>query len=138
MIPGKNCSVDIAECASAPCFNGGLCSELEPNMYMCTCPPGVSGTNCELVIYATFGGNKGLQVLPDVVTYRTEIVVSFKMKTTVDSGLILCLSGVGIDDCFAYMRTLYVSVVLMLVGFCEMFFISNMDNELNSWLLPFD
>ena len=38
--------VDIDECASKPCENGGSCQD-GVNSYKCTCLPGFDGKNCE-------------------------------------------------------------------------------------------
>ena len=40
--------LDINECASSPCLNGGLCDNLL-NSYRCNCPLGFTGTNCERI-----------------------------------------------------------------------------------------
>ena len=39
-------SVDIDECDSNPCQNGGTCND-GINSYTCDCIPGFNGTNCE-------------------------------------------------------------------------------------------
>lgn len=39
--------LDIDECASSPCLNGGFCTD-ELNGFNCTCPTGTSGTLCEI------------------------------------------------------------------------------------------
>jgi len=44
---GKYCSVDIDECQSSPCMNGGVCKNLF-NHYKCHCPPGYSGKDCHI------------------------------------------------------------------------------------------
>lgn len=36
---GKRCEIDIDECASQPCYNGGLCVDL-PQGYRCQCKNG--------------------------------------------------------------------------------------------------
>ncbi|KAA0719812.1 Protein crumbs -like protein 2 [Triplophysa tibetana] len=46
---GANCSVDINECASKPCQNGGSCEDLV-NGFMCLCADGFTGVQCEVNI----------------------------------------------------------------------------------------
>ncbi|KAG5834971.1 hypothetical protein ANANG_G00267180 [Anguilla anguilla] len=46
---GENCSLDIDECLSSPCLNGGSCED-HINGYTCTCPPGFTGLDCEVNI----------------------------------------------------------------------------------------
>nr|XP_054765104.1 receptor-type tyrosine-protein phosphatase S-like [Lytechinus pictus] len=41
--------MDINECASAPCMNGGACTDMV-NGYTCACVAGYTGTNCEMDI----------------------------------------------------------------------------------------
>lgn len=42
---GENCSVNINECESDPCQNGGLCLD-QVNGYICTCTAGFLGKTC--------------------------------------------------------------------------------------------
>ena len=49
MFTGKNCDVNINECASSPCLNNGYCID-EVNSYRCICQYGDTGPNCELSI----------------------------------------------------------------------------------------
>ncbi|XP_062815550.1 protein crumbs homolog 2 isoform X1 [Anolis carolinensis] len=42
---GETCSVNVDECASRPCQNGGSCADLV-NGYECHCLPGYSGVEC--------------------------------------------------------------------------------------------
>ena len=39
--------IDINECISIPCLNGGTCKD-EVNRYTCTCDPNHKGTHCEI------------------------------------------------------------------------------------------
>ncbi|XP_070578928.1 uncharacterized protein [Ptychodera flava] len=39
--------IDIDECESEPCLNGGTCTD-DVNVYTCACAEGYSGTNCEV------------------------------------------------------------------------------------------
>ena len=39
-------SVEIDECESSPCVNGGQCVDTI-NSYMCTCQAGYEGAQCE-------------------------------------------------------------------------------------------
>lgn len=43
---GENCEIDVDDCASNPCQNGGTCAD-GVNSHTCDCPPGFSGDNCE-------------------------------------------------------------------------------------------
>lgn len=47
--------IDINECASQPCLNGGACTD-GVNEYTCNCLAGWTGVNC--------GTGMGLQYLP--------------------------------------------------------------------------
>ena len=44
---GPLCSVDIDECASEPCQNGGSCQDLRSG-YACHCLAAFSGPNCRI------------------------------------------------------------------------------------------
>ncbi|XP_014328981.2 protein crumbs homolog 2-like [Xiphophorus maculatus] len=46
---GENCSINIDECESEPCQNGGACED-KVNGYVCVCPIGFLGELCELNI----------------------------------------------------------------------------------------
>ena len=39
--------LDVDDCASSPCQNGGTCSDAI-NSYTCICAPGYAGSNCEI------------------------------------------------------------------------------------------
>lgn len=45
----KGC-MDRNECLDLPCLNGGTCINQEPRLrYLCKCPDGFWGENCELI-----------------------------------------------------------------------------------------
>ena len=43
---GRFCEVNIDDCASQPCYNGGTCHDQEKD-YTCSCPPGYFGLQCQ-------------------------------------------------------------------------------------------
>ena len=43
---GADCSINVFECLSLPCKNGGTC-HVGIRMYTCSCLPGYIGVNCE-------------------------------------------------------------------------------------------
>ncbi|XP_074154067.1 sushi, nidogen and EGF-like domain-containing protein 1 [Sminthopsis crassicaudata] len=45
---GKKCHLDVNECASHPCQNGGTCTH-GVNTFSCQCPPGFKGPTCGTV-----------------------------------------------------------------------------------------
>lgn len=45
---GKNCEYSGYACDSNPCQNGGYCRTMENGDYVCNCPSGLSGVNCEI------------------------------------------------------------------------------------------
>ncbi|XP_028852348.1 protein crumbs homolog 2b isoform X1 [Denticeps clupeoides] len=46
---GENCSVNIDDCESDPCQNGGVCEDLI-SAYQCVCHPGFTGVLCDIDI----------------------------------------------------------------------------------------
>ncbi|XP_077463845.1 sushi, nidogen and EGF-like domain-containing protein 1 isoform X2 [Stigmatopora argus] len=48
---GRRCGIDVDECASSPCLNGGSCQDLV-NRFSCQCPPGYTGSRCETEVDA--------------------------------------------------------------------------------------
>ena len=43
---GKSCEIDIDECISMPCKNGGTCFQAIGAAYRCQCPDGYTGNDC--------------------------------------------------------------------------------------------
>lgn len=60
---GPDCSVDIDECAPAPCANGGTCID-QIAAFECVCPPGFEGPTCAIDVdeCATDNGGCDLRV----------------------------------------------------------------------------
>ncbi|KAL1513034.1 hypothetical protein ABEB36_002517 [Hypothenemus hampei] len=47
---GILCDQDLNYCGThEPCLNGGTCENTAPDHYLCTCPEGFSGLNCQVV-----------------------------------------------------------------------------------------
>lgn len=44
---GSRCELEINECLSNPCVNGGVCED-QAGGYVCNCPVGFSGDHCEV------------------------------------------------------------------------------------------
>ena len=58
---GEDCAIDVDECSSNPCFNGGTCID-EPNAFSCNCTEGYTDAWCELDP-STFDGETDQAVL---------------------------------------------------------------------------
>ncbi len=44
---GFYCERSVNICINSPCMNGGICMEIAPNVFNCSCPNGYTGTFCE-------------------------------------------------------------------------------------------
>lgn len=55
---GNNCEIEVNECLSQPCRNGGSCVD-ELNSFSCQCPPGITG-----ILYASYHDCSNLYVWP--------------------------------------------------------------------------
>ena len=50
---GRDCSIIMSDplpCDSNPCLHGGVCSVNDSNSFICSCPVGFTGLNCEIDI----------------------------------------------------------------------------------------
>ncbi len=47
---GAKCEINVDECASNPCLNGGTCLDQE-NQFVCQCPSGTRGKFCQLGMF---------------------------------------------------------------------------------------
>lgn len=46
-VSGKLCNINVDDCQSAPCMNGGTCKDQVAG-YLCVCPKGITGQQCEI------------------------------------------------------------------------------------------
>ncbi|CAH2225643.1 jg18040, partial [Pararge aegeria aegeria] len=86
---GQNCSVVLEGCRGEPCRNNGTCLPWLVNendhRFNCSCAPGYYGTTCEKI--TTMSLEKSSYA--EVNTSREEgYDISFRFKTTLDSGLL--------------------------------------------------
>lgn len=58
---GKNCEIEINECQSHPCQNGGTCIDLVGH-YICSCPPGTLGMQAHIQQKPVFTTKKKLTI----------------------------------------------------------------------------
>lgn len=49
-ITGSKCEIDIDECQSQPCLNGGTCLQPSVGLYQCSCTAQYTGLRCETSI----------------------------------------------------------------------------------------
>lgn len=57
-----NCEENLDECLSNPCQNGGSCDDRN-NGYVCSCPSGYAGIDCELDVAVCDTGNQMIKYL---------------------------------------------------------------------------
>ena len=103
------CDADINECASSPCMNGGVCTDLSA-AYHCVCQEGFDGTRCQT--------SKYLQHLIHVELYYHFVSIAFIFKKKVEAWWIIladidecashpciygtCLDGVAVFSCVCF------------------------------------
>ena len=58
------CLIDIDECSSNPCLNGGSCTD-QVNGYVCSCPPTYTGAQCQTGKLVWFSRKVNCKGLPD-------------------------------------------------------------------------
>ena len=81
-------ALDIDDCATNPCQNGGACTD-GVDSYNCTCMDGFNGTNCELSEFCV------------VIMFFITIVVSLVLN--------VCQRTFPIRLCQKYVKMMYTS-----------------------------
>lgn len=61
-LSGINCEENLDECLSSPCQNGGTCDDRN-NGYVCSCPSGYAGIDCEQDMAVCDTGNQMIKYL---------------------------------------------------------------------------
>ena len=61
-------ALDMDECTSSPCQNGGTCHD-GINSYTCDCVPGYGGNNCEI--------SNDIRITPEYKANKHDINVHF-------------------------------------------------------------
>ncbi|KAK3753642.1 hypothetical protein QZH41_014756 [Actinostola sp. cb2023] len=72
---GKHCETEMNECASNPCLNMGICTDLFAE-YRCSCHPGFSGSRCQTVVPGALLPN-GSHVCSFVQSYNFAYLQSY-------------------------------------------------------------
>ncbi|PWA28849.1 hypothetical protein CCH79_00012875 [Gambusia affinis] len=89
-IPGSLCELEINECLSSPCLNGGVCEDLTGD-YSCNCAVGFSGDRCEINTDECYSSPclNGGSCIDDVNSFRCKCVEGFRGR----------LCEVDVDEC---------------------------------------
>uniref|UniRef100_A0A3B3QTF5 Sushi, nidogen and EGF like domains 1 n=1 Tax=Paramormyrops kingsleyae TaxID=1676925 RepID=A0A3B3QTF5_9TELE len=90
---GRTCHIDVDECASHPCQNGGLCKD-QTNSYTCMCGPGYKGQLCEI-------GNNILQffILWVIMTIILSIIHCQKSAISITGLFCVISTDSDINEC---------------------------------------
>lgn len=86
---GQSCEIDIDECISNPCFNGGTCHDLI-NGFKCNCNNNYTGAHCETPLDA-YAGNPNSYLSNDTCIKTTSSLNDFYC---------MCPQGKQFYDCF--------------------------------------
>ena len=82
--------LDIDECSSDPCMNGGTCTD-GVNSYSCACAPGYSGEDCDIGMCYITKILFTLYVLVGNMVCRTNISNRLCLNISVVSIRIICI-----------------------------------------------
>jgi len=77
---GKDCSINIDDCAKNPCYNNGTCLD-HTGYYTCMCPVGITGKSLLIIQYSVKNFHVGLRF----TTFSLFHVITMKLFDSISS-----------------------------------------------------